>query len=88
NALRQKLPEYGIPTRVGHCQRWPLTDNGKRDHQALEALLHPYARVVETTRPLTEAEQLLCDQLKPLLDIPHINFHDNFFAIGGDSFIA
>ncbi|CDM88840.1 non-ribosomal peptide synthetase [Xenorhabdus bovienii] len=88
DALRQKLPEYSIPTRVGHCQRWPLTDNGKRDHQALETLLHPYVRAVETTRPLTEAEQLLCDQLKLLLDIPHINFHDNFFAIGGDSFIA
>ncbi|MBI6549623.1 hypothetical protein H8A87_13080 [Xenorhabdus sp. VLS] len=86
--LRQKLPEYSIPTRVGHCQRWPLTDNGKRDRQALETLLHPYARAIETMRPSTETELLLCDQLKSLLNIPHINLHDNFFAIGGDSFIA
>ncbi|WP_455812808.1 amino acid adenylation domain-containing protein [Pseudomonas graminis] len=84
--LASLLPAYAIPSLWGHCTHWPLTDNGKRDHRAIASLAQGVARPVD--RPLTDAEQQLCALLIPLLERDNITIHDNFFAIGGDSFIA
>lgn len=89
--LRERLPEYAIPSRLGHCCVWPLTDNGKRDQHALRAFVTPSFEPTETpqvTQPMTAMEQLLCEQLQLLLNVASIQSHDNFFALGGDSFIA
>ncbi|WP_337459492.1 phosphopantetheine-binding protein, partial [Yersinia pestis] len=69
----------------------PLTDNGKRDQHALRAFVTPSFEPTETpqvTQPMTAMEQLLCEQLQLLLNVVSIQSHDNFFALGGDSFIA
>lgn len=86
-ALDEQLPAYAIPALWGHCTAWPLTDNGKRDQRAIEQLAERVTREA-VRRPLTEMEQHLCHLLQSLLDTDDIAIHDNFFALGGDSFIA
>ncbi|MEJ4043669.1 amino acid adenylation domain-containing protein [Erwinia sp. SLM-02] len=81
------LPAYAIPSLWGYCDSWPLTDNGKRDRRAIEALAQGMARQA-ADRPLSDAERQLIALLAPLLERDDIDIYDNFFAIGGDSFIA
>ncbi|MBK0002904.1 non-ribosomal peptide synthetase [Erwinia sp. S38] len=85
--LASLLPAYAIPSLWGYCESWPLTDNGKRDRRAIEALAQGVARQA-TDRPLSDAERQLIALLAPLLERDDIDIYDNFFAIGGDSFIA
>lgn len=85
--LASLLPAYAIPSLWGYCDSWPLTDNGKRDRRAIEALAQGMARQA-ADRPLSDAERQLIALLAPLLERDDIDIYDNFFAIGGDSFIA
>ncbi|MCK3669018.1 phosphopantetheine-binding protein [Photorhabdus noenieputensis] len=40
------------------------------------------------TLPESPLEKQLADVLLPLLNLTQLSVHDNFFALGGDSFIA
>ncbi|RKS09343.1 amino acid adenylation domain-containing protein [Nocardiopsis sp. Huas11] len=39
--LRERVPDYMVPSRIVRMARFPVTDNGKIDYKALE---NPYAR--------------------------------------------
>jgi len=40
SALRAKLPEFMLPSRIEYLPSIPLTSNGKVDHQRLQAMSH------------------------------------------------
>ncbi len=96
--VKQKLPEYMIPSAFVVLKALPLTPNGKVDRRALpipsqfgtEIDNHFKLQSDETAyvAPRTPTEQTLVKIWCQLLNLEQIGIHDNFFALGGDSLIA
>ena len=91
--LRQKLPEYMVPTRIVELAALPRTPNGKVNWGALaaeavaEADVHA-EREPETLAPLSQAQETLSAIWADVLGMSRVNPDDNFFDIGGNSILA
>ncbi|MFC8451316.1 amino acid adenylation domain-containing protein [Kitasatospora sp. NPDC057223] len=86
--LATQLPPYMIPSHYVVLTGLPLNDGGKLDRRALPAP-DPHTSDSTPTAPRTPTEHtLITDILSPLLHIPAINPHDDFFALGGNSLQA
>ncbi len=87
--LKQKLPEYMLPSQFIPLKALPLTANGKIDRKALPA---PDAVKLELqatfVAPRTHAEIALAKIWAKLLGLEQVSIHDNFFELGGDSIIS
>ncbi|MEW6737847.1 MAG: AMP-binding protein, partial [Acidobacteriota bacterium] len=84
--LRERLPEYMIPSIFVMMDSLPLTSNGKINRQALplpEQAEQPLMR--EYIAPRTSVERLLVEIWSQVLGIEKVGINDNFFALGGDS---
>ena len=86
--LKQKLPEYSIPSAFVVLEKLPLTPNGKIDRQALPAPEVEITRESEYIPPRDRIEQTLADIWQELLSVENISINDNFFEIGGDSILS
>ncbi|HVR99225.1 MAG TPA: amino acid adenylation domain-containing protein, partial [Thermoanaerobaculia bacterium] len=85
--LRERLPEYMVPSSWVVLERLPRTPNGKVDRRALPALLE---RRVERrfTAPRTPVEELLAGIWSDLLRVERVGADDDFFDLGGHSLLA
>ncbi|MDX3189837.1 amino acid adenylation domain-containing protein [Streptomyces sp. MN03-5084-2B] len=84
--LRDRLPDYLVPSSLTVLDRLPLNANGKVDRAALPDAAAP-APVVR--RPVaTPAERLVARIWAEVLDVPEVGADDDFFAVGGQSFAA
>jgi thioesterase domain-containing protein/acyl carrier protein len=86
--LAAHLPDYMVPAAFVRLDAFPLTRNGKLDRRALplpddEA----YARAAYEA-PQGETETALAAIWSDLLGIEQISRNDNFFNLGGHSFLA
>jgi amino acid adenylation domain-containing protein len=87
--LREKLPDYMIPSVFIPLDELPLTPNGKLDRSALplpdgeRLLLDP-----DFVEPRTEIEELVAQIWREVLKFDKIGIHDNFFDVGGHSLLA
>ncbi|HEX4965433.1 MAG TPA: amino acid adenylation domain-containing protein [Thermoanaerobaculia bacterium] len=87
--LRERLPEYMVPSGCLFLDALPLTANGKVDRRALPALEHEKSRQrAEYQAPETEVEQALVAICGPALGVEKLGVHDDFFELGGDSLMA
>ncbi|MEH1814616.1 MAG: MupA/Atu3671 family FMN-dependent luciferase-like monooxygenase [Nostoc sp.] len=86
--LKDKLPEYMVPSTFVTLNALPLTPNGKVDRQALPAptSLRPEL-AVSYVMPETEVEQAIASVWQALLHVERIGVHDNFFELGGTSLL-
>lgn len=87
--LKQKLPEYMIPSNYVLLDSLPLTNNGKVDREALSTI--PFTRPnfgVSFKAPHTEMEQQLVHIWQELLQVDQVGVDDDFFEIGGNSLLA
>ncbi|BAZ43878.1 amino acid adenylation domain protein [Chondrocystis sp. NIES-4102] len=86
--LRNKLPEYMLPSFYVQLSSFPLTSNGKID---LHSLPLP-ATITEDTStfiaPRNQIEETLTQIWSKLLGKETISIEDNFFSLGGDSIIS
>jgi amino acid adenylation domain-containing protein len=87
--LKQKLPEYMMPTGIGILEKLPLTPNDKIDRQAL-ANLSPDSYLLSENQanfvaPRTPIEERLAYLWGEVLQLEQIGIHDNFFELGGNS---
>lgn len=84
--LRQKLPEYMVPSAFVILDTLPLTHNGKIDRPALPI---PDQRRPELesefVAPYTPEQELLAGIWADVLDLKQVGIYDNFFDLGGDS---
>ena len=87
--LKQKLPEYMVPSAFVLLENLPLTPNGKIDRRALPA---PDISQLKSTKtfvePGTLTEQQLAEIWREVLGIKIVGIQDNFFELGGHSLLA
>ncbi|MBE9162160.1 non-ribosomal peptide synthetase [Tychonema sp. LEGE 06208] len=87
--LKQKLPQYMIPSAFVLLEAMPLTPNGKIDRRSLRA---PDTNTAEFesnfTDPRTPEEQLIAEIWAEVLGLERVGIHDNFFELGGHSLLA
>jgi len=87
--LKNKLPQYMIPSLYMQLPSIPLTSNGKVDRKALP--VHYRENIIsenEFKAPESEAEILLAKIWGGILKIDQISVNSNFFNIGGDSLVG
>ncbi|MBD2521399.1 non-ribosomal peptide synthetase [Nostoc sp. FACHB-133] len=86
--LKEKLPDYMVPSAIVTLESLPLTPNGKIDRRALP---QPEARTgIESNlvAPHTPIEEKLAQIWTQVLRVEQIGIHDNFFELGGDSILS
>ena len=87
--LKQKLPNYMVPSAFVFLKSLPLTPNGKVDRAALPAPedTRPDLQKVFVA-PRTPVEKELAGIWASLLKVSAVGVHDNFFDLGGHSLLA
>ncbi|HEX6371581.1 MAG TPA: amino acid adenylation domain-containing protein [Longimicrobium sp.] len=85
--LKQRLPDYMVPSAFVALDAIPLTPNDKVDFRALPA---PGAAAAADRyeAPRTPVEQALAALWAAVLRMERVGIHDNFFALGGDSILS
>lgn len=87
--LKEKLPEYMIPSVFVMLDSLPLTPSGKVDRNALPAADGTRPNPAhESVGPRTEIEDLVAQVWREVLKLDRIGVHDNFFELGGHSLLA
>lgn len=88
--LAESLPPYMVPNRVTVLDSFPLTPNGKVDHQALRELDKAAMEDTEVpvVPPRTPTEEAIAALWRTVLRQDRVSIRDNFFAAGGHSLTA
>jgi acyl carrier protein len=87
--LRQRLPDYMVPSVFVPMESLPLTPNGKLDRQALVAARqHELTDEESFVAPRNETEERLCNIWADVLRRDVVGINDNFFEAGGHSLLA
>ena len=86
--LRAKLPAYMAPAHITLLERLPLTSNGKVDRVALAKLGLYGKEKRQFVAPRTEIEKKLASIWEQVLAVQPIGLYDDFFELGGQSFVA
>ncbi len=86
--LKERLPDYMVPSAIMVLPTFPLTASGKVDRRAL-----PQPEITAEVRPApiaprTELEKLICDIWADALGYDQVGIQDDFFALGGHSLLA
>ena len=88
NYLRQRLPDYMVPTTFTVLPALPLTPNGKINREALQELGQAEAPGEVDEPPLDEIETLLSSIWADVLGLKSIGRNQSFFRLGGHSLAA
>ncbi|MFQ5796950.1 MAG: condensation domain-containing protein, partial [Candidatus Bipolaricaulia bacterium] len=87
--LKEKLPDYMVPSAFVPLEALPFTPNGKVDRRALPAPDQIRPQMEETfVSPRTPVEESLAAIWRDLLELKQVGIHDNFFELGGHSLLA
>lgn len=86
--LKQKLPEYMVPSLFMELEEMPMTPNGKIDKKALPNLDSALLRTTTYVVPQNELEEKLVELWQELLKREKVGVYDNFFELGGHSLMA
>ena len=84
--LRDKLPEYMIPSKLKRIEEIPVTVNGKIDKKGLPEV--DFIDEVNYVEPRNEIERRMCEIWGEVLGIDKVGIKDDFFKLGGDSIIS
>ena len=88
SGLRERLPEYMIPSTVVRLEKLPLTRNGKVDRRALpvpESV--PQEVQAAYVAPRTQVERTMAAVWQEVLQVERVGVDDNFFDLGGHSLL-
>ncbi|MDQ6893669.1 MAG: amino acid adenylation domain-containing protein [Acidobacteriota bacterium] len=87
--LRNRLPDFMVPSTFLFLDALPLTNSGKVDRSALPA---PDASRPELAAafeaPRNPVEEKIAKIWREILGVQEVGVHDNFFDLGGHSLVA
>jgi amino acid adenylation domain-containing protein len=87
--LREELPSYMVPSHFMVMSALPISASGKIDRRQLAAPANPKAPVEPAvTDAATEMEHTIARVWSEVLRLEKVGVHDNFFDLGGDSFLS
>ncbi len=87
--LRERLPEYMIPSAFVPLDEIPRTASGKVDRQALPAVnTSGRASAKDFIQPRTPIEKIVAGVFSQTLNVEQVGAEDNFFELGGHSLLA
>ena len=86
--LRERLPEYMIPSAFVRLQELPLTANGKVNRPALPAPDKQRPELAaEYLAPVSQLEREIAGVWAEVLQVERVGREDNFFDLGGHSLL-
>ena len=88
-ALKERLPDYMMPSLFVQLDSFPLTPNNKVDKKSLGN--YDISNLIirdDRANPETFTEKLLVQIWEDILGIQGVGIDDNFFEIGGHSILA
>jgi acyl-coenzyme A synthetase/AMP-(fatty) acid ligase/acyl carrier protein len=89
NHLKQKLPDFMIPSKFVFLRSMPLLPNGKIDRRSLPAPDHVRPELATAyVAPQSSVEKRVAEIWSELLGIDEIGINDDFFDLGGQSLSA
>ncbi|MFP2934629.1 condensation domain-containing protein, partial [Pyxidicoccus sp. 3LG] len=85
--LKERVPEYMVPSAFVPLAALPLNTNGKVDRKALPS---PDAQLTggEYVAPRTPSEERMAELWSQLLGVQRVGAEDHFFDLGGHSLLA
>ena len=88
--LKERLPDYMVPSAFVTKESLPLTPNGKIDRRVLskDSVSNYQLSEEKFVAPRTPDEKLLAGIWASVLGIEQVGVHDNFFELGGHSLLA
>jgi amino acid adenylation domain-containing protein len=86
--MKQKVPEFMVPSNFVLMDALPLTANGKVDRKALPKPDVAKSLAESYVAPRTDIERDMADIWAKILKIERVGIHDNFFELGGHSLLA
>jgi hypothetical protein len=95
DSLRERLPEYMVPTIIVELESLPLLPNGKINRHALPPVDQATRQSKQRQGPasvgvksLTPLQELLGAVWKEVLHLAEVDLEENFFALGGHSLLV
>ncbi|MDY7076207.1 MAG: amino acid adenylation domain-containing protein [Chloroflexota bacterium] len=87
--LKERLPEYMVPSAFVTLEALPLTPSGKVDRKGLPVPKGDRSQL-ETAyvMPQTEVQRAIAAVWREVLGVEKVGIHDNFFELGGHSLLA
>lgn len=87
--LKERVPDYMVPTAFVMLGEMPLTRNGKVDRRKLPPVdSADQSSEKSFVAPRTVIERQLAEIWCQLLGLDRVGIHDNFFELGGDSILS
>jgi len=86
--LRDRLPNFMVPSRIAVLERLPLGPTGKVDRAALPEVEFAHADDEAYVPPVGELETALARLVAEVLGLPRVGRHDRFTDLGGHSLAA
>ena len=89
NDMREKLPDYMVPSTLIMLENLPVNAHGKIDRRQLPApQFDSLEQTEEEKKELSPIEEGLIRIWKEVLGLDHLGVNDNFFELGGDSIMS
>jgi amino acid adenylation domain-containing protein len=88
NLLKEKLPDYMVPSAIVILENMPLTPNGKVDRRALPAPDIQLSITNNFVAPRTPVQEIIAKVWASILNLKQVGIYDNFFEMGGHSLLA
>ncbi|MDP9785926.1 non-ribosomal peptide synthetase [Pseudomonas fluorescens] len=85
--LKERLPDYMVPTQLLFLAQLPLSPNGKLDRKALPSVDASQLQQAFIA-PRSELERGIAAIWQDVLKLEQVGLTDNFFELGGDSIIS
>ncbi|MES1240935.1 MAG: non-ribosomal peptide synthase/polyketide synthase [Acidobacteriota bacterium] len=86
--LRERLPDYMVPSRIVLLETLPRTSSGKIDRRALLAWAPPDEEPAAFVAPRTPAEEIVAGIWSEVLERDRVGLGESFFELGGHSLLA